>query len=97
MIDKMNLQSALLTGHLSTKLLAPQSLLMFTGAAAVFDGPVGFAVGYALSKSATHSLALHMAASDQIPESSTVVSILPGVIDTPTNRKDMPEADKSDW
>ena len=53
-MDRMNLQSAILAGHLATKFLGPQSLLMLTGAAAVFDGPVNFAYGYALSKSATH-------------------------------------------
>ena len=60
-MDKMNFQSALLTGHLSTKFLGPTGLLVFTGAAAAFDGPVNYAYAYAMSKSATHSLALHMA------------------------------------
>ena len=92
-----NLRSALLAGHLATRFLAPQSMLMFTGAAAVFDGPVNFAYGYALSKAATHTLAVQMAEREEIPESSTVVTILPGVIDTPANQSDMPDADKSEW
>ena len=57
-MDRMNFQTALLSGHLGTKYLAPQGFLMFTGAAAVFEGPVNFAYGYALSKAATHHLAL---------------------------------------
>ena len=57
-MDKINFQTALLAGHLSTKYLGPQGFLMFTGAAAVFEGPVNFAYGYALSKAATHHLAL---------------------------------------
>ena len=57
-MDKVNFQSALLTAHLSTKFLGPQGLLLLTGAASVFEGPVNYAYGYACSKSATHNLAL---------------------------------------
>lgn len=96
-IDKSCFQSALLTGHLSTKYLAPQGLLVFTGAAAVFEGPVNFAYGYAMSKAATHALALQMAERTEIPESSTVCCILPQVIDTPGNREAMPDVDTSEW
>ena len=70
---------------------------MFSGAAAVFEGPVNFAYAYAMSKSATHALALQMAERSEIPASSTVVTILPKVIDTPMNRRDMPDADHSSW
>ena len=86
-----------MTGHLSTKFLAPQGFLMFTGAAAVFEGPVNFAFGYAMSKAATHHLALQMAERTEIPESSTVVTILPQIIDTKANREAMPDMDKQDW
>ena len=96
-IDKVNFQSALLAGHLSTKFLGPQGLLMFTGAAAVFEGPVNFAYGYAMSKAATHHLALQMAELTEIPSSSTVCTILPQIVDTPTNREAMPDADTSEW
>ena len=84
-------------GHIATKVLAEQGLLCFTGAAAVFEGPVNFAYAYALSKSATHALALQMAERSEIPESSTVVTILPQTIDTPMNRNDMPDADFNTW
>ena len=59
---------------------------MFTGAASVFEGPVNYAYAYAISKSATHALALQMAERSEIPVSSTVITILPKVIDTPRNR-----------
>ena len=96
-MDRVNFQSALLAGHLSTSYLAPRGFLMFTGAAAVFEGPVNFAYGYAMSKAATHHLALQMAERTEIPESSKVVTILPQIIDTPANREAMADADKSDW
>ena len=70
---------------------------MFTGAAACFEGPVNFAYGYATSKIATHHLALQMAERTEIPEKSSVCTIMPQIIDTPANRKDMPDADKSEW
>ena len=57
-LDKMNLQSALLTCHLATRYLSQQGMLTLTGAAAVFDGPVNFAFAYGLTKSATHALVL---------------------------------------
>ena len=95
--DKINFQPALLAAHMSTQHLAEQGLLMFTGAAAVFEGPVNFAYGYYLAKSTTHALALQMAERKEIPETCSVVTILPTIIDTPANRQAMPEMDKSDW
>ena len=96
-MDKMNFQTALLTGHLGTKYLSPNGLLVLTGAAAAFDGPVNFAYGYAMSKCATHNLALHLASRKELPQDSTVCTILPGTLDTPGNREAMPDADKSEW
>ena len=66
-LDRMNAQSALLTGHLATKYLAEQGFLVFTGAAAVFSGPVNYAFAYGITKSATHALALQMAEKTDIP------------------------------
>ena len=52
--------------------------------------------GYAASKAAVHklteSLAAELAGSD-----CTVNAVLPSIIDTPTNRADMPDADFSQW
>jgi hypothetical protein len=50
---------------------------MFTGAASVFDGPVNYACAYYIAKSATHALAIQMSDLKDIPETSTVVTILP--------------------
>ena len=76
-IDKMNFQSALLTGHLATKFLNEQGFLMLTGAAGPFLGPMNFAFPYAMSKQTTHALALHLAEREDIPKSSSVCCILP--------------------
>lgn len=52
--------------------------------------------GYAASKAAVHklteSLAAELAGSD-----CTVNAVLPSIIDTPTNRADMPDADPAQW
>ena len=38
-----------------------------------------------------------MAERSEIPETSSVVTILPGIIDTKANREAMPTMDKKDW
>ena len=76
-MDKMNFQSALLAGHIASHQLNNKGFLCLTGAAAVFQGPVNFAYAYAMSKSATHSLALHLAQRTEIPEDACVCTILP--------------------
>mmetsp|Transcript_40842 Transcript_40842/g.39432 ORF Transcript_40842/g.39432 Transcript_40842/m.39432 type:complete len:158 (-) Transcript_40842:33-506(-) len=96
-IDRMNFQSSLLTAHLSTKFLNEQGLLVFTGAATIFEGPANYAFAYAMTKSSTHALVLNVAERTYIPPTSTVVCILPTMIDTPANREAMPDEDKSGW
>lgn len=95
--DRINFQPALLSAHLASHQLAAQGMLMFTGSAAVFEGPVNYAYAYYIAKSATHSLAMQMSERKEIPESADVITILPQIIDTPFNRKAMPDADHSKW
>jgi len=94
---KLNVQTSLLTGHLATKFLNNQGLLVFTGAAVPFREPTPNMLAYGLSKTATHAIALNMSQGNDIPKDSVVTSILPEVIDTPENRKAMPDADFSTW
>lgn len=56
-----------MTAHLATKFLDEQGFLMLAGAATVFEGPVNYAFGYAMTKQATHALALHLAERVDIP------------------------------
>jgi NAD(P)-dependent dehydrogenase (short-subunit alcohol dehydrogenase family) len=51
---------------------------------------------YAASKSAVHSLTQALAG-ELKSTSVTVNAVLPSIIDTPANRKDMPDADPSTW
>ncbi len=70
---------------------------MFTGAASVFEGPVNYAYAYYIAKSATHALAMQLSDLKDIPATSSVVTILPQMLDTEANRKAMPDADFSTW
>ncbi|MCC3859799.1 SDR family NAD(P)-dependent oxidoreductase [Pseudemcibacter aquimaris] len=64
------------------------------GATGAINADQGMAA-YAISKSAV--LRFTEALSKETPETITVNAILPSIIDTPQNRKDMPDADTSEW
>ncbi|MBB3860009.1 NAD(P)-dependent dehydrogenase (short-subunit alcohol dehydrogenase family) [Novosphingobium hassiacum] len=52
--------------------------------------------GYAASKAAVHALTQSLAA-ELADVDCTVNAVLPSIIDTPTNRADMPDADVAQW
>lgn len=55
-------------------------------------------IGYGLAKAAVHHLTKSLAEEKSgLPKDSLVVSILPITLDTPMNRKWMPQADHSTW
>lgn len=56
--------------------------------------PTPSMIGYGLAKAATHHLVKSLSQSDDVP---CVVAVLPGTLDTATNRKYMPDQDKSTW
>ena len=65
------------------------------GAGAALKAGMGMGA-YAASKSGVHRLTEALA-EELGGKSVTVNAILPSIIDTPTNRKDMPDADFSEW
>ena len=65
------------------------------GAGAALKAGAGMGA-YAASKSGVHRLTEALA-EELAGTSVTVNAILPSIIDTPTNRKDMPDADMSTW
>ncbi|KFQ82915.1 Dihydropteridine reductase, partial [Phaethon lepturus] len=55
-------------------------------------------IGYGMAKGAVHQLCQSLAgASSGLPSGSAAVAILPVTLDTPANRKSMPDADFSSW
>ena len=49
-LDRLNLQSALLTAHLAANYLGEQGFVCFTGASKVFEEPVNWAFAYGITK-----------------------------------------------
>jgi NAD(P)-dependent dehydrogenase (short-subunit alcohol dehydrogenase family) len=65
------------------------------GAGAAIKADMGMGA-YAASKAGVHRFTEALAA-ELGGKNVTVNAILPSIIDTPTNRKDMPDADTSNW
>eukprot|EP00163_Fabomonas_tropica_P026735 TRINITY_DN5022_c1_g1_i2.p1 TRINITY_DN5022_c1_g1~~TRINITY_DN5022_c1_g1_i2.p1 ORF type:complete len:212 (-),score=49.31 TRINITY_DN5022_c1_g1_i2:179-814(-) len=96
-MDKLlgaNLKSATLTAHIAAHHLEDDGLLVLTGAKAALQ-PTGWAIAYGMTKAATHHLIKSVAADAKF--TATVAGILPITIDTPQNRKSMPDADFSTY
>lgn len=78
-------------------------MLSATSGAAIVNIGAGSAIvagagmgAYAASKAAVHKLTESLAA-ELTDQDCTVNAVLPSIIDTPTNRADMPDADFSAW
>ena len=91
----------LMTAATITKLALPQlkqsseGRIVNIGAGAAVKAGMGMGA-YAASKSGVHRLTEALA--EELAGSSvTVNAVLPSIIDTPTNRKDMPDADPKGW
>lgn len=74
---------------------APAGRIVNIGAGGAVVAAAGMG-GYAASKSAVHKLTESLAA-ELADTTATVNAVLPGIIDTPTNRADMPDADPGQW
>jgi NAD(P)-dependent dehydrogenase (short-subunit alcohol dehydrogenase family) len=96
-MQSMNLISNATITQLALPLLKASDAgrIVSIGAGAAIKAGMGMGA-YAASKSGVHRLTEALA--EELAGSSvTVNAILPSIIDTPTNRKDMPDADTSQW
>ncbi|XP_063711300.1 dihydropteridine reductase-like [Symsagittifera roscoffensis] len=95
---KQSVWSSLICAQISSKWSNPDGgLLQLTGAVPSLGGTPGM-LGYGMAKAAVHQLTHSLAAPGSgIPEGSSVVAILPVTLDTPMNRKFMPDADFTSW
>lgn len=93
---QMNVLSATLAASLCGS-LHPTGLLVFTSAKASLSATSGM-LGYGMAKSATNHLITSLASSGSgLPETCTVLGVLPVTLDTEANRSAMPKADFSTW
>lgn len=94
---KQSVWTSTIAGHLATKHLREGGLLTLTGAKASLEGTPGM-IGYGMAKAAVHHLCQSLAQTNSgLPNGATTVAILPVTLDTPMNRKFMPDADVTSW
>ncbi|XP_029021295.1 quinoid dihydropteridine reductase a [Betta splendens] len=94
---KQSVWTSTISSHLAALHLKPGGLLTLAGAKAALSGTGGM-VGYGMAKAAVHQLCQSLAAKNSgMPSGAAAVAILPVTLDTPMNRKFMPDADFSSW
>lgn len=96
-MHSMNVMTAATITKLALPLLQKSSegRIINMGAGGAVKAGMGMGP-YAASKSGVHRLTEALA-EELAGTSVTINAILPSIIDTPTNRKDMPDADFSEW
>lgn len=96
-MQAMNLTSNATITKLALPLLKASNggRIVNIGAGAAIKAGMGMGA-YAASKSGVHRLTEALA-EELAGTSVTVNAVLPSIIDTPTNRADMPDADRSSW
>uniref|UniRef100_A0A4W3HU07 Dihydropteridine reductase n=2 Tax=Callorhinchus milii TaxID=7868 RepID=A0A4W3HU07_CALMI len=94
---KQSVWTSTISSHLATKHLKEGGLLTLAGASPALSGTPGM-VGYGMAKAAIHQLCRSLAGENSgLPPGTAAVAILPVTLDTPMNRKSMPNADFSSW
>jgi NAD(P)-dependent dehydrogenase (short-subunit alcohol dehydrogenase family) len=93
----MNVQTASNASRAAIPYLkrSPSGRIVNVGANAALKASLGMGA-YAASKAGVHSLTQALA-EELKADGVTVNAVLPSIIDTPTNRKDMPKADFAAW
>lgn len=72
-------------------------LITLPGAKAGLEGTPGM-IGYGMAKAAVHHLTKSLGAPlSGLPQGCVALALLPVTLDTPMNRKWMPNADTSQW
>lgn len=94
---KQSVWTSAISAAISAHHLKAGGLLTLTGANAALKGTSGM-IGYGMAKAAVHQLAKSLSENGSgLPDNSSVLTILPITLDTPMNRKWMPEAKFSTW
>lgn len=94
---KQSVWSSVISASVAAQFLKEGGILTLTGAKPALAATPGM-IGYGMAKAAVHQLTKSLASSGSgLPENSFVASILPITLDTPMNRKWMPNADTTTW
>lgn len=94
---KQSVWTSSISATIAANYLKDGGVLTLTGAKPALGGTPGM-IGYGMAKAAVHQLTKSLAGKDSgLPKDSLVVAILPVTLDTPMNRKWMPNADFSTW
>lgn len=94
---KQSVWSSTISASVASQFLKEGGILTLTGAKPALTATPGM-IGYGMAKAAVHQLTKSLASSGSgLPENSLVISILPITLDTPMNRKWMPNADTTTW
>ncbi|XP_019900762.1 quinoid dihydropteridine reductase a isoform X2 [Esox lucius] len=97
MMWKQSVWTSTISSHLAALHLKQGGLLTLAGAKASLSGTSGM-VGYGMAKAAVHQLCQSLAGEDSgMPPGAVAVAILPVTLDTPMNRRFMPDADFGSW
>ncbi|XP_041652810.1 quinoid dihydropteridine reductase a [Cheilinus undulatus] len=94
---KQSVWTSTISSRLAALHLKQGGLLTLPGAKASLSGTGGM-IGYGMAKAAVHQLCQSLAAKNSgMPSEAAAVAILPVTLDTPMNRKFMPDADFGSW
>ncbi|XP_016973137.1 dihydropteridine reductase [Drosophila rhopaloa] len=94
---KQSVWTSAISAAVAAQHLKEGGLLALTGAKPALEGTPGM-IGYGMAKAAVHQLTRSLGAEKSgLPAGSLAVSILPVTLDTPMNRKWMPDADFGTW
>ena len=94
---KQSVWSSVIASRIASTHLKAGGILQLTGAQPALKG-TPFMMGYGLAKAAVHQLVGSLSTGDTgLPDHALVFAVLPVTLDTPGNRKAMPDADTSTW
>jgi len=94
---KQSVWTSSISASIASHHLKEGGLITLPGALPALNGTAGM-IGYGMAKAAIHQLTFSLANDKSgLPSNAVVVAILPMTLDTPMNRKGMPNADFSSW
>jgi len=98
LVWKQSVWTSSIAVRLAVKHLKESGFVALSGALPCVEGTPGM-MGYGMAKAAVHQLTKSLTIPEKagLPAGSVSLAILPTTLDTPNNRKWMPEADTSTW